>query len=104
MTGVVAGAINKPKGFAQYTSIGSSTALTAAPTTGLALPDGCIRALIQAEAQDVRWTDDGLVTPTAAIGMLLKANTVLEYEGDLTKFRMIQAVGGAIVNISYYAN
>lgn len=89
------------KGFAQYTATGTAFALTATPATGVPVPDGAVAALIQAEAQDVRWRPDN-VAPTAAIGMLLKANTVLEYTGDLNGLRLIAQTAGAILNVSYY--
>jgi hypothetical protein len=92
-----------PKGFAQFTAVsGVLTLGTSAPATGTTpIPDGAIKALIQPEAQDVRWTDDG-TTPTATIGMLLKVNTVLEYEGDLAKFKFIETAASAKVNVNYY--
>lgn len=100
--GEVSGVINKPNGYAQYTSLAAAKSLkTDAPATGTILPDRSIKALIQAETQDIRWTDDG-TTPTAAIGMLLKANTVLEFEGNLATFKMIEVAASAKVNISYY--
>lgn len=104
MAGVVAGAINKPNGYSQYTSLASAKSLlTDVPATGTIIPDGSIRALIQPETQDIRWRDDG-VAPTAAIGNLLKANTVLQYEGDLSKFQMIEVTASAKVNVNYYKN
>jgi hypothetical protein len=68
---------------------------------GGVIPDGAIRALIQAESQDLRWRDDG-TAPTATVGMTLKVNTVLEYDGDLEKIQFIQAAAGGIVNASVY--
>lgn len=97
---------DRPCGYAQYTTqLNDASDLDEAPTTGKRLstckgkPN---RALIQCEAQDVRWTDDPDVTPTAAIGMLLKTNTVLEYTGDLSKLRFIEVAATAILNVHYY--
>lgn len=102
----ISAAPDRPCGFAQYTTqLAAAMNLDAAPTSGKTLatckgkPN---RALIQAEAQDVRWTDDPDVDPTGAIGMLLKVNTTLEYSGDLSKIRFCQAAATAILNISYY--
>lgn len=92
-----------PKGYAQFTAVSAARTLGVdAPATGAtAIPDGAVKALIQPEAQDVKWTDDG-TTPTTAIGNLLKVNTVLEYEGDLAKFRFIEVAASAKVNVNYY--
>ena len=91
MAGPVGG-IN-PKGYQQITALSSAVSLT--------VPEGAIRALIQCETQDVRWRDDG-TDPTGAIGMLLKVNTVLEYDGRLDKLRFIEAAASAKLNVSYY--
>jgi hypothetical protein len=63
--------------------------------------DTAYSALIQAEGQNIRWRDDG-TDPTAAVGMILTPNTVLEYDGDLNKIKFIEAVAGGILNVSYY--
>jgi hypothetical protein len=93
--------VHKPTGFAQYTTLSSAIALSATPTTGIVLPDNACRALIQPEAQAIRWRDDG-TAPTAAIGLMIPVGIVLEYEGDLALFKMIEMVAGAKVNVSYY--
>lgn len=79
------------------------TNLTA--SVGLDVPDDCHFALIQAETQNVRWTDDG-TTPTAAIGMILIADTnpVLFNVQDLQALRFIQTAATAKLNVSYYGN
>lgn len=59
-------------------------------------------AIIQAEAQALRWRDDG-VDPTTTVGMTIPAGGELRYDGDLKKIRLINATAGAIANISYYA-
>lgn len=82
------------KGYQQLTAITTSTALT--------VPRGANVALIQSEAQNVRWRDDG-GAPTATVGMLLQpAFEEFWYTGDLSKLRVIQAAVGAILNVSYY--
>lgn len=96
------------KGYGQYTSAASVTQLGVnAPNAGglsgvVAIPEGSIKALIQAETQDIRWTDDPNTTPTASVGNLLKVNTILEYEGDLSRFKFIQVAATAVVNVNYY--
>ena len=76
------------------------TSLVAA--TGLTIPDGSETAIIQAEGQAIRWTDDGVTIPTSSVGMILQAGASIVYNGQLSKFRAIQVAGGAILNVSYY--
>ena len=83
----------QPLGYQQLTGISSSTPLT--------VPSGAMACLIQAEAQDIRWRDDG-VAPTASIGMKLTAGGDFYYTGDLSAVRVIQTTAGSIVNVSYY--
>jgi hypothetical protein len=59
-------------------------------------------ALITPEGQAVRWRDDN-VAPTSSVGMPLPVGVTLQYDGDLTMIRFIEQVGGAKLNISYYA-
>lgn len=88
-------------GYQQITDLSASTALTV-PTRD---PNGTkcqpTTALIVAEAQGVRWRDDG-VAPTASVGMPLAAGVPLSYDGDLTKIRFIQQTASAALNVSYY--
>lgn len=84
-----------PVGFQQFAA-GSLAAAQA-----LTVPAKARYAIIQAEAQNVRWRDDG-VAPTAAVGMVLAAGDDMLYTGQLSKFRAIAAVAGAILNVTYY--
>lgn len=72
-----------------------------AAATGLTVPAGAAFAIIIAEAQAVRWRDDG-TDPTAAIGMPLAVGTTLVFEGQLARVKFIQQVAGAILNVTYY--
>lgn len=81
-------------GYQQITSLSASAALT--------VPAGATRAIITAEAQGVRWRDDG-VAPTASVGMILPVLVTLSYDGDLNRIRFIQQAASAILNVSYYA-
>lgn len=81
-------------GYEQITSLSASAALT--------VPAGATRAIITAEAQGVRWRDDG-VAPTASVGMILPVLVTLSYDGDLNRIRFIQQAASAILNVSYYA-
>jgi len=103
---LISSAPDRPCGYAQYTTqLTGPINLETAPTSGkklsqlLGKPN---RALIICEGQDVRWTDDPQVDPTASVGMLLKTNVMMEYSGDLSKLRFMQATATAILNVSYY--
>ena len=97
--------MSKQLGYAQEAALAAAKplpGLTAArddPNTGDNRFIG--RVLIQAEGQSIRWRDDG-VDPTAAIGMLIPVNTVVEFDGDLDKFRMIETAASAKANCTYY--
>jgi hypothetical protein len=80
-------------GYQQITSLGSSTALT--------VPAGATTAYITAEAQAVRYRDDG-TAPTATVGQPLAVGTLLIYTGPLANIRFIEQTSGAKLNISYY--
>ena len=82
-----------PLGYQQITVLTASTALT--------VPSGAVWALIQPEAQAVRWRDDG-TAPTAAVGMPLAVGTTLQYSGDLSAIRFIEQVAGGKLNVTYY--
>jgi hypothetical protein len=84
-----------PRGFQQITNLGSAVGMTV-PATGASF------AVILAEAQNVRWRDDG-VAPTAGVGMLLEAGVEFTYQGDLSAVRFIEVTAGAKLNVSYYA-
>lgn len=108
---LVAGAVHKPCGYGQWIltalrtldSSGDLTANTKRLSTCKGRP---IRALIQANVQAIRWTDDpdpASLDPTVALGQIIPAGTVLEYDGDLSKFRMIAAAAGAIADVMFYS-
>lgn len=66
-------------------------------------PAGTRRAIIQAEAQALRWRDDG-TDPTATVGMTIPAGGELRYDGaSMTAIKLIAATAGAIANIAYYS-
>ena len=83
----------RPLGFQQITSLSAAT--------GLTVPQGALIALIQAEAQDVRWRDDG-TSPTASVGIVLGAGVTLPYTGDLSAIKLIEILASAKLNIAYY--
>lgn len=80
-------------GYEQITSLSSATALT--------VPAGALIALITIEGADVRWRDDG-TDPTSSVGMPLPAGQSFVYNGQLSRFKVIQTAPNAILNVSYY--
>lgn len=83
-----------PLGYQQITDLSAATALT--------VPAGATVAVIKAEAQAVRWTDDGTV-PTASLGMpMAVADAPLEYSGTLAAIQFIQQTSGGKLDVSYY--
>lgn len=89
----------QPLGYQQITSVSASTALT--------VPTGATKAIVTCTGQAVRWTDDfglvGQVTISATVGMPMPVNVPVEFITNLSKLRFFEQVGGAILNISYYA-
>jgi hypothetical protein len=88
-----------------YQQVGAAGTVAAFPLT---IPDPASNevspatyVIIQAEAQALRWRDDG-VLPTTAVGMTIPAGGELRYDGDLKSIRLINGAAGAIANISYY--
>lgn len=95
-------AITSCLGYQQITSLSSATNLTVPtkdPATGANVKANF--ALITAEAQALRWRDDG-VDPTDSVGMPLAVGVTLQYDGDLSRIKFIQQTSGGIVNVSYY--
>ena len=95
-------AITSGLGYQQITGLSAATKLTV-PRRDLSGLAGTPRiAIITAEAQAVRWRDDG-VAPTATVGMPLPAGVTLQYDGDLSQIQFIEQTAGAIVNVTYYS-
>ena len=85
----------KPLGYEQITSISSAKTLT--------VPNGAIVAMIQAEAKDGRWRDDG-TNPTSAEGHLANVGTVLVLDNRrrLEQFRAIRTgATSATLRVTY---
>jgi hypothetical protein len=82
-----------PLGYQQIVALSAATALT--------VPEGATVAVIESEAQGVRWRDDG-TDPTAAIGMPIPSGETLEYSGNLAALRFIEEAASAKLNVSYY--
>lgn len=94
--------ITSSLGYQQITSMGSAGGLTLPTTDKNGLKQKPTVAWIVAESQDVRWRDDG-TDPSATVGMLLPKNTLLVYDGDLSKIKFIETTASAKLNVSYYA-
>lgn len=80
-------------GYEQITGLSSAKALTP--------PATATYAIIQAEAQAVRWRDDG-TNPSATVGMTIASGGELRYDGNLTTIRFFEAAASAKLNVSYY--
>ena len=83
----------RPLGYQQITDVSSAV--------GLTVPTGANFAIIQAEAQTVRWRDDG-TDPTATVGMQIIADQDIFYSGNLDKIKFFEAAASAILNVAYY--
>lgn len=68
---------------------------------GLTVPEGADYALVSAEADNVRYRDDG-VDPTATLGSRILRDGHLWYTGDLTAFRAIGENEDGKLNVLYY--
>lgn len=76
--------------------------LTVTTVQTLTVPPGATLAIIDVEAQAVRWRDDG-VAPTATIGMpIAVSDLALVYSGNLAALQFIAQVAGGIIDVSYY--
>jgi hypothetical protein len=105
-TGVTAGTtiVSQTSG----TTGGAGVYVTSAATTssGDSLTAGGIpplarSAYIQAEAQIVRYRDDG-GAPTATVGMPIAAAGSLYYAGTLSALRFIEATASGKINVLFY--
>jgi hypothetical protein len=83
-----------PAGYVQVTGLAAAKGIGPVPA-------GARRAIVQAEAQAVRWRDDG-TAPTASVGMTLAVGTSLTFEQRLDLLSFIEQVAGAKLNVTYY--
>lgn len=84
----------EPISYEQVTGIGAAKGLQS-------IPNGATLAMIQPESQNVRWRDDG-VNPTTSVGMILVANDILFYSGNLADIKFIEVSATAKINVTYY--
>lgn len=80
-------------GYQQITDLSAATALT--------VPTGATTAVITAEAQAVRYRDDG-TNPSATVGMPVAVGVALTYTGPLSKIKFFEQTSGAKLNVLYY--
>lgn len=105
-TGVVAGTrvISQTNGVTGgagvYVTSRATTSAAASLTAGGA-PQSATAATIEAEAQIVRYRDDG-VAPTASVGVPIAAGASILYSGPLDVIQFIEATSTAKVNILFY--
>jgi hypothetical protein len=67
-----------------------------------AIPSGAETILLQCEVANVRYRDDG-TDPTAAIGMILIANTIYEFTvAQIARMKFIEVAINSKLNISFY--
>lgn len=79
------------------------TAATLATAAALSVPATATYAIIEAEAADIRWRDDG-TNPTPTVGMLLYAGipVPIPFSGDLATVKFIRTQTTSVLNVSYY--
>lgn len=85
----------QPAGYVQMTSLATAVALTGLPATGVKM------TLIQAEANPIRWRDDG-TDPTVAVGSVIDTGQTLVYTGEPSQIRIIETAASAKANVTYY--
>jgi hypothetical protein len=92
----------RPLGYQQIVAATLATAQNF--TLPAAIPGMQIRrAIVQNNTSGaVRWRDDGQA-PTATVGMVLGANSELDYGGQMQAIQFITDSGSPILDISYYA-
>ena len=88
--------------YTQLTGIDAAAKTLAQGAPAIAIPTSQGYAVFVAEAQPVRWRDDG-GAPTTTVGMLLTVGQPYVYSGPLSQIKFISAVAGAILNATIYA-
>lgn len=106
-TGIVAGTsivqqlTGTPGGAGTYQTSVACTSSAASLTT-VGPPVGANAMLMQTEAQNLRWRDDG-AAPTIAVGMLLlTVQPPAMFTGQLSAIRFITVAAGGILNVAFY--
>lgn len=87
-----------PVGYCQLTSVDTAVLIS---TCSGGIPAGANMMLMVAEAQAIRYRDDG-TNPSTTVGMPLAVAATIFYEGTLSKVAVIGQTSGAKVNILFY--
>lgn len=87
-----------PVGYCQLTSVSASTLISSCSG---GIPSGANTAIIQAEAKNLRYRDDG-TAPQAGVGVQIAAGASILYTGTLSAVRVIEEAASAKVNILFY--
>lgn len=95
----------KPLGYFQAAAgaIDTSTLVSAITGASAILAKGAVVLRIVAEAQAVRWRDDG-TAPTATVGQPLAVGTELVYTAASANLRFISQTAGAVLNVTVYGH
>jgi hypothetical protein len=87
-----------PLGYCQLTSL--ATAAKLSDCSG-GIPAGANLAYIEAEAQAVRYRDDG-TAPTGTVGMPIASGGSILYAGTLSAVQVIEQTASAKLNVLFY--
>src|SRR5262245_25977813 len=94
-----------PNAATWYTVKGFQTLTVSTAAVALTIPAGADWAVLNVEAQPIRWRQDG-TDPSGAVGMLVAAGATMAMCGrelNVTKFiRASTATGDAILSIHFY--
>jgi len=97
-TQTIAGQRLIPTVYCQLTSIDASVLLSSCAG---GIPTNSVYAFITAEAQAIRYRDDG-TAPTATVGQPLAVGVQLLYGGTLSALQVISQTSGAKLNVLFY--
>ena len=89
-------------GFQQMTAANLAAAFPMTPVNQAGTGQKPNAAILTASATAVRYTDDGVTTPTAAIGIRLPVGVApFLYQGNLANFKAILESGTPTLDIMY---
>lgn len=84
--------------------LGSERLTVSNAAVGLAhIPATATHALIKCKTAAVCFTDDGVTTPTAVVGLELNVGDLLDFDANLSKFKAIRRdAADAVLLVNYY--
>lgn len=68
--------------------------------TTAGIPDGTTQIVVYDETATMRWTDDGLTTPTTTLGNPVTAGQALVFTSNFPNLQFCGA--SAVINVTYY--